>query len=91
MPQLRLQVEALDTHPVQHYVIDLSQVDFLDSAGLALLVKLLKQARSRGGDVALIWSQCSDANRILSLTKFDKVFSIHDDLDAALQAIKEGS
>lgn len=62
------------------FVIDLSDVAFLDSAGMAALVSLLKQARQRGGDVSLVWPQLEGAKRILRLTKFDRVFTM---LDAA--------
>lgn len=65
-------------------VVDLSDVEFVDSAGLAALVKGMKDARSAGGDLRLVRSQNSDAQRVFSLTKFDKVFEMADDLDELL-------
>jgi anti-sigma B factor antagonist len=74
--ELKMQFEVYGLSENQRFIVDLSHVDFLDSAGLALLVKLLKQARAKQGDVVLVWSQVDTANRILKLTQFDKVFHI---------------
>jgi anti-anti-sigma factor len=73
-PQLKTQFEAYTESESQRFVVDLTQVEFLDSAGLALLVTLLKQARAKQGEVVLVWSKLDAANRILRLTQFDKVF-----------------
>lgn len=71
----------------RRFVVDLSRVDFLDSAGLALLVKLLKQAKAHNGNVVLVRSEKEAANRILKLTQFDKVFSINDTAEDALRVL----
>jgi anti-sigma B factor antagonist len=57
-----------------HFVFDLSEVSMLDSAGLAVLVSVLKRARMKNGDVRLVWPKADAASRILKLTKFDQVF-----------------
>lgn len=59
-------------------VVDLQAVDFLDSAGMAVLVSALKRARGEGGDVRLIWPVSEGARRILRLTRFDRVFEMLD-------------
>ena len=66
------------------FVVDLSNVSFLDSAGIAALVTLLKRARQMGGDVKLVWPQSETASRILKLTKFDRVFDMHSEAATAL-------
>ena len=68
----------------RRFVIDLSEVSFLDSAGIAALVSLLKKARKAGGDVKLVWPKLAEAQRILRLTKFDKVFVMADSAETAL-------
>ena len=57
------------------FVFDLSEVTTLDSAGLAVLVNVLKRTRLKNGDVRLVWPQAEAASRILKLTKFDQVFT----------------
>lgn len=84
-PRLR---EVLDYHTVAgtvRFVLDLSEVDFLDSAGMAVLVTLLKRARGAGGNVKLVWPRKEAARRILRLTRFDHVFDMANSLEEALQ------
>jgi anti-anti-sigma factor len=84
VPTLRARLEELLVSGVQHFVIDLSAVPFLDSAGLAALVSLLKRARQVGGDVRLVSPQQDAARRIFHLTKFDRVFTICETVEEAL-------
>ena len=60
--------------------VDLSDVEFVDSAGLAALVKGMKDARSSGGDLRLVWPNSPDARRVFQLTSFDQVFRFEDSL-----------
>ncbi len=57
-------------------LIDLSVIDFVDSAGLAALVRGMKLARQAGGDVRLVRPRRSDAMRVFELTTFDKIFEM---------------
>jgi anti-sigma B factor antagonist len=70
----RTLIDAVDTdHP--NAVIDLSQVEFMDSSALAGLVRALKATVACGGSVILV--DPSDAARIiLELTRLDAVFAI---------------
>ena len=65
-------------------LVDLSNVDFIDSAGLAALVKYMKDARSMGGDLRLVAPTHPDALRVFELTRFDKVFTMYDSMTAGL-------
>ena len=67
-----------------HLAVDLAAVEFVDSAGLAALVKGMKDARSAGGDLRLVAPTAPDAFRVFELTKFDKVFSMAPDLPTLL-------
>ncbi len=73
---LRERFSQLIEDGATQFVVDLGNVSFLDSAGMAALVSLLKQARSKGGDVSLVWPKLEAAKRILRLTKFDRVFTM---------------
>ena len=63
-------------------MIGLSQVDFMDSSGLGVLVSLLKAVRP-GGDLVLYGLRPS-VSEILSLTHLDAVFTCEDTKEAAL-------
>lgn len=64
-------------------IIDLSEVEFVDSAGLAALVKGMKDARKGGGDLRIVSPVADDAMRVFRLTRFDKVFSMFGTLEEA--------
>lgn len=67
-------------------VIDLRDVDFLDSTGLGVLVARLKLVRSQDGWLRLV---CADDKilRVFRITGLDKVFHIHDSVEDALETV----
>ncbi|HEY4688250.1 MAG TPA: STAS domain-containing protein [Anaerolineae bacterium] len=60
---------------VRNFVIDLGDIAFMDSSGLAALAKLYKRIRIGRGDVRLCCLP-PDMRRIIELTRFDRVFAI---------------
>lgn len=75
-PGLREQFGFLLDDDVTRITVDLSDVPFVDSAGLAALISAMKSARTAGGDVELIRPRSDEAYRVFELTKFDAVFTI---------------
>lgn len=67
------------------FVVDLSEVGFIDSSGLGALVGFYKQVRIGEGDARLCGLQEGVA-KIFELTRLDRVFGIHPDVDAAVVA-----
>lgn len=63
-------------------IVDLTRVDFLDSAGLGVLVGALKRARARGGTLQLV-CPCHRIRDVLTVTGLTRVFRIHDTFDGA--------
>lgn len=70
---LQFQRELLQGHT--HFVIDMSGVDVVDSSGLGVLVRCYRDARSRGGEVALQKVR-EPVERILEFTRLDSIFRI---------------
>lgn len=77
-PDFRETLDILLLSGTSNFVIDLSQTKFLDSAGLAVLVNLLKRCRLAGGDVKLVRPSHDGVLRILELTRFDRIFAFID-------------
>jgi anti-anti-sigma factor len=67
-------------------VINLQEVPFIDSSGLAALVSGLRLARERDGTIVLSGVQ-SQARTVFHLTMMDRVFSIHATNDEAVQSL----
>lgn len=68
---------------VKNFVIDLKQVDFMDSAGLGTLIAVLKRITERGGDMKIACLQ-KKPRMVFEITRAYKVFEIYDTVDEAL-------
>ena len=66
-------------------MIDLEQVELIDTAGLATLVAGLKRYRQRGGNLHLCNLQPAVWD-IFALARLDRVFDIFSSEDEAVQA-----
>ncbi len=64
-------------------VVDLSDVQFIDSSGLGALVACLKTARQAGGDLRLA-SPTEQITMVLGLTNLDRVLRPRASVDEAL-------
>ncbi|MGI8710056.1 MAG: STAS domain-containing protein [Acidimicrobiales bacterium] len=67
-------------------VIDLSEVPFMDSAGLGALIGGIRRAREHGGDVAVACSRPT-LTRLLHTTGFDRIVPVTETLDDAVAAL----
>jgi anti-sigma B factor antagonist len=74
----------LATHP--RVVIDLSEVPFMDSAGLGALIGGIRRAREHGGEVAVACSRPT-LTKLLHTTGFDRIVPVTDTLEAAVAAV----
>lgn len=68
---------------VKNYVMDLGQVDFMDSAGLGTLIAVLKRITERGGDMKIACLQ-QKPRMVFEITRAYKVFEIYDSVEEAL-------
>ena len=64
----------LESRPV--LVLQLGEVEFIDSSGLGLLVRLLMRVRNAGGDMKLC-GVSPGVNAALKTTRLDKVLDSH--------------
>jgi anti-sigma B factor antagonist len=64
-------------------LVDLSEVTYLDSSGVASLIEALKRARDGGLGFGLV-SVPDRPLRVLKLASLDRVFTIHETLASGL-------
>lgn len=74
---------------VQALLIDLSDVPFMDSAGLGALIGGIRRTREGGGEVAVACSRAS-LTRLLHTTGFDRIVPVAESVDEAAAALAEG-
>jgi anti-sigma B factor antagonist len=79
-------VQATQKIPA-NIVIDLSQVDFIDSTALATLIQGSKQARTNQGNICLSGLRPS-VRMVLELTRLDQVFEIYNKKEEAINAFR---
>ncbi len=72
----------------KNYILDFSNIQFLSSAVLGLLIRLSKKVYEQNGELVL----CNISNKIMEvfkITKLTKVFDIYSDLETAKENITE--
>ena len=70
---------------VRSIVLDFSQLEYMNSGGIGLLVTLLVRTQ-RAGQKLLAVGLSEHYRQILALTRLDEAIAIHDDEPAALAA-----
>jgi anti-anti-sigma factor len=66
-----------------HLIADLSDVDFMSSAGLRAILTALKGARQQGGDLRLTGAQ-PGVQKVLRLSGFTSILKMFPTLDEAI-------
>jgi anti-sigma B factor antagonist len=84
-PKLREQIVALVEEGRYHLVVDMEEVEFLDSTGLGVLVGGLKRVRAHDGSLRLVCTQ-ERILKIFRITGLTKVFPIHGTVAEAVAA-----
>ena len=66
-------------------ILDLKDVDFIDSSGLGLMVSLYRKRKEASADVVLC-NLSAQARSLFELTRMHRVFTIHETQEAAIRA-----
>lgn len=79
---LKKELTKLVESDQKNIIIDLENVNYMDSSGLGVLVALLKELKKIGGELKLISLPVS-VKKIFDLTRLTKFFNIYNNLDEA--------
>lgn len=80
-------LEVCAETPVQHFVFDLQNVTYMDSACIGALVELLTKIQSADGRIAMVNAGQSVAY-LFRLTKLDRLFPICRDVMQAIASVE---
>jgi anti-anti-sigma factor len=72
----------------KNFIADFSNVDFISSAGLRVLLAMIKETRQIGGDFRLAGVQ-EKIYRVLKISGFVGILKIYPDLQAAIESYSE--
>ena len=84
-PRLREKLISLVESGSHRLIVDMGEVEFLDSTGLGVLVGGLKRVRAHDGWIDLVCTQ-GRILRIFRITGLNKVFDIYDTVSDAQSA-----
>ena len=68
-------------------VVDMSQLDFIDSSGISMLFELARRVGSRRQQLRVVAPAGKPVARVLDIVEFDKAAPVHADLDSAVAEI----
>jgi anti-sigma B factor antagonist len=87
-PELKQVITEVIENGERRVAIDLSEVSFLDSTALGVLIGAVKRLRSRGGALAVINTDSSIA-KTFEITGLDQIFTIVSSRAEALEALDD--
>jgi anti-sigma B factor antagonist len=88
LPQLQAQVIGMVTGRQASLMIDLEQVEFMDSAGVAALIAALRWIQRQGGRMVLFGVR-EQVRQVLTLARTDGIFQIHPDYESAMDTLSK--
>jgi len=87
--EMKKELQDLIDEGNTNLVLNLEDVNFIDSSGLGVFVSCLRRAATKGGDLRLA-EVPEFARSIFELTRLTRVFNIKESEEEALQALQEG-
>jgi anti-sigma B factor antagonist len=83
-PQLEERLSEAESAGEPSLIVDLNQLDFIDSTGLSSLVRSSKRMEQLGVSFSLVCQPDRiEVHRVLQILGFDEVFTIHPTLTEA--------
>ncbi|MBI3947677.1 MAG: STAS domain-containing protein [Armatimonadetes bacterium] len=86
-PRLKDKLLQVERDGVHHIVVDLTEVGFIDSVGLGVLIGALRRARAGGGTLVLCGPN-PRIRRILDITGLSSAFTVSQDTDEGLKVLE---
>ena len=68
--------------------VDISDVRYINSSGIGVLITILTKVRNKGGDVVLV-NPSEHVKKLLVITKLNAIFSISDTLEEAKEELNK--
>ncbi|MGB5969509.1 MAG: STAS domain-containing protein [Spirulinaceae cyanobacterium] len=81
----RVLSNCIDEGP-SNVILDLAQIDFVDSSGLGALVQLVKKAQTAGGTLQIVTN--ARVTQTVKLVRLEKFLSMQPSVQIALDNVK---
>ena len=87
--ELEQQLGVLGRSDTPKIIFDLTDLTFINSAGLGAFIAVHRRCREHGGEMCLVHPRDAVA-QVLRVTNLDRLVRIYPDLDAAQKALTGG-
>src|SRR5262245_24940382 len=87
---LRDLMVALLAEGNRHFVLNLSNVEYIDSSGLGQLITIWSSVRNKGGHMTVL-NPAKRVQRLFEITRLNKVFEILENEAEAIQIARKTS
>lgn len=85
------QIERAMPNSARGLVVDFSDLEFIDSSGVAMLFMLARRLESRRQEMRCVAANGSPVARVLTIVEFNRVAPIDSDVERARGAIAGGT
>lgn len=82
-PQVRKEILKLTKQKKATILVDLAEVRYMDSSGVATFIEALQHVNQYNGRIALVGLR-DEVKEVFILTRLDKIFEIHKNMESAL-------
>ena len=88
-PELMELVNDQLNEGINKCAIDISEVRFINSSGIGVLITILTKLRNKDGEVILI-KPSEQVKKLLIITKLNSIFQIVDEQETAINQLNKG-
>jgi anti-sigma B factor antagonist len=89
VPEIRPEVERVATSGASKVALQLSELNLIDSSGVAVVVSLFKRVRQQGGDMKIVGA-CGQPEKILDLMGLREAIDLVATLEDAERRFGKG-
>ncbi len=80
--------QEIEKHPIKNIIFDLSELEFMDSSGVGLIVGRYKRIKAFSGNVYIAGAKPA-VKRVIDVSGLNKIIPIYDSADVALKTFQE--
>ncbi len=76
------------TMNIRHCIVDISEIRYINSSGIGVLITILTKFRNKGGEVFLV-KPSENVKKLLIITKLNAIFNVASDEEEAINELSK--
>lgn len=86
--EVRVEIDEILAEGTSQFIIDLSELEYMNSTGLNVLINLMNNARNEGGEAIIVGAK-PRISSLFEVTKLNSVFMMKESREEAVSYFKE--